>query len=250
MPSFEIIPTEELLRMAEKRPETLYEVKALEELARRAVRGDAAFEVVAQWVVRWSSDDNLLFGTPPGFLGAAVLASAPGALQEVFWRKAHEQLNERSLDTMHLFLGTKSSPAAKSSGAVPEPHPLDEAWVVRVLGKTSSRDVEAAVLRAAPAATLVEELTVLEPPEWLFSVPQPVNLRTSLTIAREVARTSRLLSTCDLPSRFGYVGPDVVAYCSPEAEPMVGIVRVDAEGPTVEPIDSQTLAELTFEDRF
>ena len=250
MQSFEKTPTEKLLRMAENRPETLFEMKALEELAQRAVRGDAPFALVAQWVVRWSSDDHFLLGAPPGFLGAAVLASSSKPLQDVFWHIAHEQLDQRSLDTLHKYLGPELPSAAKLDSPYRELPPLDEEWIVRVLGKASSRDVEAAVRRAAPAATLMEELLALDTPEWLFRVPQPVSLRISLTIASEVARTSRFPSTCDLPSLFGYLGPDMVAYCSPDAEPTAATICFDSGIPRVEPIDSQTLAELTFEDRF
>lgn len=237
MRSFEKISTEELLRSAESRPETLHETKALEELAHRATRGDAPVEIVAQIVVGWCSDENMRFGGPPGFLAASVLASASVPVKEVFWRIAHQMLSTRSLDTLHRFLGEGLPNRELNEDPLRIPA-LNEALSVRLLCAGSSHDVETAVRNVMPKAVLVEELTAVDFLEWFFNVPPPVDLRMVLEIAAEVARATQAACTCNLPARYGALGPDVVAYYSPGGTPAIGMMRTKDDGALAfDPID-------------
>jgi hypothetical protein len=246
---FEKIPTEELLRTAERRPETLYEMKELEELARRATRAEAPVSIVAHRVARWCADDHVLFGAPPGILGAAVLASSPEPISETFWRAVHEELDARSIDTLKRSLGTNTPVELRPNDSESLLGALDEAWSVRLFSATSSPGVVTAVQKVVPRAVLVEEMSSTGVAEWLFSIPQPAHLRTALRISQEVTRATGCPSACDIPSTLGHLGPDVVAYCSPGQESAVGIVRIDPGHLEFEPIDPELLAELAADDR-
>lgn len=70
------VSNEDLIRMSRKRPSTLYEMKALEELARRATRGEIDLPVAMELTVEACRFHPPIFSGSPGVLAAAVFDAA------------------------------------------------------------------------------------------------------------------------------------------------------------------------------
>jgi hypothetical protein len=230
--------TSELLLATEHSPQTLYEIHQLAELARRAVRGEASLEQVVRRVISYCSDRELMFGAPPGYLAASVLAGAPDPVAATFWRIASEELDARSLATLRSqFRDARPSP----------PLPADstdvasgerEQWMVRVYGPADESAVVAAVRRIVPNALLVEHWEEYHPPIWIFEMVAGVDAGVAMRIASEVANATGSPASCDLPAALGKLGPEVVAFCEPGGVPALGTVDGDTPGsPVFIPID-------------
>ena len=90
---------EGLMRMSRKRPSTLYEMKALEELARRATRGEIDL-LVAMELTEECRFHPPIFSGSPGVLAAAVFDAAEPQVANAFWAMARERLDPLSFEVL------------------------------------------------------------------------------------------------------------------------------------------------------
>jgi hypothetical protein len=94
------VSNEDLMRMSRKRPSTLYEMKALEELARRATRGQIDLSIAIELTVEACRFHPPIFSGSPGVLAAAVFNGAEAHVASAFWAMARERLDALSLEVL------------------------------------------------------------------------------------------------------------------------------------------------------
>ncbi len=86
--------------MSRKRPSTLYEMKALQELARRAIRGQVDLAVALELTVQACRFHPPIFSGSPGVLAAAVFDAAEPEVASAFWAMARERLDPLSFEVL------------------------------------------------------------------------------------------------------------------------------------------------------
>ena len=84
--------------MSRKRPSTLYEMKALEELARRATRGQVDVAIAIELTVEACRIHPPIFSGSPGVLAAAVFDAAEPQVANAFWAMARDRLDPLSFE--------------------------------------------------------------------------------------------------------------------------------------------------------
>lgn len=94
------VSNEDLIRMSRKRPSTLYEMKALAELARRATQGKIDQSLAIELAVEACRFSPPIFSGSPGILAAVVFNGAEAHVASAFWAMARERLDALSLEVL------------------------------------------------------------------------------------------------------------------------------------------------------
>ncbi|RKG71639.1 hypothetical protein D7V80_00840 [Corallococcus sp. CA054B] len=230
--------TADLLHATEQPPRTLYEIHQLAELARRAVRGETPLEEVIRRVVAASSDREMLFGAPPGYLAAGVLVGAPEPIRTHFWSTASRELDARSLKMLRTQFRESGPPPTLPVDSEDGGAGAHEQWAVTVYGTADPSKVVSAVQRAEPGARLLEHWAEYEPLVWIFEMPAGADARVALSIAAGVTHATGTPTSCDVPAATGALGPDIVAFCQPGGTPALGSVAGAPSAPVFTPIKS------------
>lgn len=99
-----------LLELARRRPETLYEMHALAELARRALAGRVDLNEAMSATLRACTFNPPIFGGSAGALAATVFALGPPETAESFWARAQVELDELSLEVLQSAYEERDAP--------------------------------------------------------------------------------------------------------------------------------------------
>lgn len=222
----------ELRRIGAAPPETLYEMHALAEWARRAVRGEERLELPLNATIAALTEDAQLFSTPSGMLAAAVFHETADDMRGTFWAAARARLDNNSLERLERAFGSSGSsqsPVRRTTASVrpdmltlwtyPHVAPLDE--------------VGRAMAELRLPARIDTDLTVPDTGEVVIRTERPLSRVEIASIVRATTAVVRQTVACTLSSQEGDLGPDAVMYAEPGAEPMLGRVDLRTDPPRV-----------------